>query len=123
MKLLFITLIIILSGCASNGFLMAKPEVLLYGKTYPSKNLDAETEIFETSRPKQEYIEIAKITCGDTEDSWNLKQILIKAREIGADAIIITGKSGSHGAGVPIGDMSYVATQDYGISAIAIKYE
>ncbi len=41
---LFAVMIIALSmtGCASNGFLMAKPKVLEYGQTYPAKNVDAE---------------------------------------------------------------------------------
>jgi hypothetical protein len=122
---LFAVMIIALSmtGCASNGFLMAKPKVLEYGQTCPAKNVDAELEVFRTIRPTQDFVEIAEITRGDTDDSWNLEQIKIKAREVGADAIIITGKSGSHCAGLPIGDMSYVVTEAYGISAIAIKYK
>ncbi|MFA6635573.1 MAG: hypothetical protein WCV56_00485 [Candidatus Omnitrophota bacterium] len=52
-----------------------------------------------------------------------MKQILMKAREIGADAIIVTGKSGSYGVGVPIGNIAYGVSEGYGITAIAIKYK
>ena len=48
---------------------------------------------------------------------------MLKASEIGADAIIIIGRSGSYGSIVPIGNMAYAETEDYGISAIAIKYK
>jgi len=51
-----------------------------------------------------------------------MKQILIKARQIGADGIIILGKSDSYGVGIPIGNMVYVTSESYGIKAIAIKY-
>lgn len=115
--------IICMMGCASNGFLMSRPQVNLYGQTYPGKNIDAKLEVFNTSKPERAYTEIAQITCGDTDDAWNIKQILIKAREIGADAIIIVNKAGSQGVGVPIGNMVYMATENYGISAIAIKYK
>lgn len=122
---LFFTIMSIISimGCASTGFLMAKPQVSLYGQTYPAKSIDAKVDVFNTAKPDRDYIEIAKITCGDTDDSWSIKQVLIKAREIGADAIIIVGKAGSQGVGVPMGNMAYVVTEDYGISAIAIKYK
>jgi len=122
---LFMIIVIMtnLIGCASTGFLMAKPKVTLYGQTYPAKDPDEQVDVFNTYKPDREYTEIAQITCGDTDDSWSMKQILIKAREIGADAIIITGRSGSYGVGVPIGNMAYAVAEGYGISAIAIKYK
>ena len=112
-----------LVGCASTGFLMAKPKITHYGQIYPAKSNSEQVDVFTTSRPNRAYIEIAEITCGDTDDSWNMKQILMKAKELGADAIIVTGKSGSYGVGVPVGNMSYVASEAYGISAIAVKYK
>ena len=118
-----ITFAISLMGCASNGFLMAKPEVITYGQTYPAKSIGAKVDVFNTTKPEKNYIEIAQITCGDTDDSWNMKQILIRAREIGADAIIVTGRSGSYGVGVPVGNIAYGVAEGYGISAIAIKYK
>ncbi len=118
-----IMLMIGLTGCASTGFLMAKPKVAVYGQTYPAKNTDAKVDVFNTAKPDREYTEIAQITCGDTDDSWNMKQRLMKAREIGADAIIVVGKSGSYSVGVPIGNMAYAVAKGYGISAISIKYK
>ncbi len=44
-------------------------------------------------------------------------------REIDADGIIILGKSASGGVGVPIGNMYYVASEEYGMKAIAFKYK
>lgn len=106
-------------ACSSNGFLMAKPEVTIYGQTFPRKGKDEKIDVYQTKTPDKDYLEIAKITCGDTEDSWNMKQILIKAREVGADAIIIIGESGSYG----IGDSSFSVVKGYGMTAVAIKYK
>jgi hypothetical protein len=121
-QLMVIVSIISLIGCASTGFLMATPKVTLFGHTYPAKSVNERIDVYNTAMPDREYTEIAQITCGDTDDSWNMNQILMKAREIGADAIIVTGRSGSYGVGVPIGNMVYATAEGYGISAIAIKY-
>lgn len=69
---------------------MAKPEVLKYGQLFPAKDETEQIDIYSALLPTKEYIEIAQITCKDTEDDWNLKQILIKAREIGADGDIVS---------------------------------
>ena len=65
--LIFLVFAMILVGCASNGFLMAKPEVTIYGKTYPPKGEKKHIDIFQTKLPDRAYIEVAKISCGDTE--------------------------------------------------------
>ena len=71
-------------------------------------------DVFYTTKPDREYTEIARIICGDTDDSWNLEQILMKAREIGADAIIVIGRSCSYGVVVPVGNMAYAEAEGYG---------
>jgi hypothetical protein len=113
----------LICGCASNGFMMAKPSVTLYGGSYPSKKSDAEIEVYQTKKPDSSYVEIGQITCGDTEDDWNMKQILDKARDIGADGIIIVGRSRTYGVGVPVGNMEIATSEGYGITAIAFKYK
>lgn len=102
--LLFIVSSLFFTSCSSTGFLMAKPKVLMYGQAYSAKEADAQIDIYTFVVPNKEYVEIAQITCEDSNDEWNLKQILIKAREIGANGIIIVGK-------------------EYGIKAVAIKYK
>lgn len=101
---------------------MGKAKVVMIGDAYPAKSTDATIDVFYTQVPS-EYIEIAQITCGDTDDEWCLQQIKIKAREIGADAIIIIGKASSYGVGIPIGYTTIVSTESYGINSIAIKYK
>jgi|SRR5690606_7709655 len=120
---IFLALLFITNSCASNGFLMAKPEVTLFGQSYPAKAEHEKIDIFYTNKPTINYIEFAKITCGDTNDKWSIEQISKKAREIGADAIIIVGNAGNYGVGVPIGNSSYVVNESYGITAVAIKYQ
>lgn len=95
---------------------------LLINEPYPAKEENANIEVFITNLPSEVYIELAQISCNDTVDDWCLKQIKIKAREIGADGIIILGKSASNGVGIPIGNMCYVLSEGYGMKAIAFKY-
>jgi precorrin isomerase len=97
---------------------MAKPEVVIYGNAYPPKNEDETIDVYTTILPSQKYIEFAQIVCRDTEDTWNMKQILNEARKIGADGIIVIGKAGSYA----VGSSYYVSSKQYGITAIAIKY-
>ncbi len=120
--LIYLLLSLLFYSCASTGFLMAKAKVNLYRTAFPPKDENAQIDIYRTQTPDKRYIEIGEITCGDTNDKWALKQTLIKARQIGADGIIIIGKSGSSGAGIPIGNIVYVASEGYGINAIAVKY-
>lgn len=118
-----IALGLLLTKCASTGFLMAKPKVTLFGDKYPPKDNTEDIDVFFTGKPTSEYIEFAKITCGDTSDKWNLEQIKKKAGEIGADGVIILGKTGTTGVGIPIGNSVYVVDSDYGMTAIAVKYK
>lgn len=119
----FFVLMLLFPGCASTGFLMAKPKVNLFGNTYPEKDVGATIDVYITNKPTQEYVEFAQITCNDSNDKWNLEQILKKAREIGADAVIIIGKAGSAGVGIPTGYSTYVVSEGYGMTVVAIKYK
>lgn len=119
--ILIIFTVLLFSQCASTGFLMAKAKVTLFGDTFPAKDEDAKIDIFMTNKPNQEYIEFAQITCGDTNDKWSLKQITKKALEIGADGIIIIGKAGSSGVGIPVGNSTYVVSEEYGMTAVALQ--
>jgi hypothetical protein len=117
-------LAIAVSSLCAVVFGCAMPEVTFYGVTYPSKPLDAQIDVYQTALPQREYVEIAMISCGDTDDNWNMKQILEQAREIGADAIIIRGRVGTYGVGVPVGtQMVYGVSEGYGITAVAIRYK
>lgn len=114
----------IFSGCASTGFLMAKPKVTMFvNETYPSKEENAVIDVYRTSKPTKEYVEFAQIICKDTNDKWCLDQISKKAREIGSDEIIIIGRAGTSGVGIPMGYSTYVVNEEYGMTAIAIRYK
>lgn len=110
-------LIILLSSCTS-------AKVTLFGEAYPPKSLDATIDVYSTNKPSVNYKEIGQITCGDeiSSESSNMKQILKKAREIGADGIILIGKAGTSSIGMPVGSFTYYSSESYGIRAIAIKY-
>lgn len=121
--LIFFTASICVCGCKSTGFLMAKANVVMINEAYPAKSEDANIDVYITNTPTSEYIELAQITCNDTDDEWSLNQIKIKAREIGADAIIIMGKASTGGVGVPIGNTYIYSSESYGMRAVAIKYK
>jgi hypothetical protein len=115
-------LLLVFTGCKSTDFLKAKAEVTLISESYPSKEIGTKIDVFITNKPDKEYIEFAMITCKSNNDNWNLEQITKKALEIGADGVIILGKAGSTGLGIPIGNSSYVVSEEYGMTAVAIKY-
>jgi hypothetical protein len=102
---------------------MAKAKVTMYQEAYPPKEDNETIDVYRSKIPDKEYIEFAELSCGDTDENWSMKQIIIKAREIGADGIIIIGRAVSYGIGVPIGNMVYTSSEGYGIRAIAIKYD
>jgi hypothetical protein len=121
--LLLLVPTLLLTNCASTGFLMAKARVTLFAEAYPPRVPGAQIDVFITTKPTQEYVEFAQITCQDTNEQWVLDQIRKKAREIGADGIIIVGKAGTEGVGIPIGNITYIVSEEYGKTAIAIKYK
>lgn len=124
-KICSLFVLLILSGC------MASPEVTMLRESHPPKQATEHIDVFYTKKPDKPYIEIAKIKIGDTEDEWNLKQIKLKAREIGADGVIIIGRVGSYGYGTALGTPSgnfattaiISASEGYGMVAIAIVYK
>src|SRR5690625_266569 len=114
---------LIISSCASTGFLMAKAKVTQFGDSYPQKSEEAKIDVYMTNKPTQEYVEFAQITCGDTNDMCRLEQITKKYREIAAEEIIIIGKAGISGVGIPMSTSIYVVSEEYGMTAVAIKYK
>lgn len=112
----FLIMSLLFMGCAT-------AEIVMYHDSFHPKDPNCQIDVYDTVMPTKEYIEIARISCADTNDSWNMKQIKKKAREIGADAIIMKGRVGSFGMGVPSGNMVIASAENYGIIAIAIKYK
>jgi hypothetical protein len=102
---------------------MARPKVIMFGPAGPPKPADAQIQVFSTTLPDKPYIEIAEITCGDTSSKWNMEQILIQARKIGADAVILKGNVGSYAGAVPVGNMAVAVAEGYGLRAVAIRWK
>lgn len=127
----FTVVIILVFGCPSTGFLMAKPKVTMFREAGHPKAPTDQIDVFYTTRPDRRYEEIARIEVGDTDDDWSMKQIMAKAREIGADGIIIIGRVGSYGfgAGTATDTGTFAATsgfgvgEGYGLTAVAIRYK
>lgn len=124
----------------STLFGCAVVKVVPFGPIYPPKNANANIDIYQTKQPDKKYIEIARIEAPAADDNWNMKHLLLKAKELGADGIIITGRVGSYSimpvygmsSGVVSGsNNSFTAfgsgfgmsvSEAYGLVAIAIKY-
>jgi hypothetical protein len=106
-KLIVVIMLSCLAACA---------HVTMYNQAFPPRSPDAVVDVFRTQKPSREYIEIASIR------SSKLNRIINKARELGADGLIIVEGSHTTGAFVPVGD-TYIYSQDRSIEAIAIKYK
>jgi hypothetical protein len=111
-----------LGGCASSGFLNPRPSVTLYGPALPSRDKGAEVEMFQTQRPERPYSEIARIETTHGDDAWGMKQILAKARELGADGVIVVGSTRKAVEQVPGAAQNMTVVRPYGISAIALRF-
>jgi hypothetical protein len=107
------------AGCVT----VSKYTTLKYTPTDANK-----IEVYSTSIPKKEYIELAEISC--LSDVMKLKE---EAAKLGADAIIITGTAGTihhpdtyNFSGGTSGNFSGVHSggysEQYGIRCIAIKF-
>jgi hypothetical protein len=106
-KLLLSMTMILFCGCAS---------VTMYHEAFPPKAASEQIDIYRTQTPNREYIEIAQISFDDGFSAQDdLNTVVKKAKEIGADAIIITG-----GSRIKYNGSS--AHED-GVKAIAIKYK
>ncbi len=98
--------------------------IVMLSSAYPAKAEDALIEVFVTNKPSKEYIEIALIKYDSewTEEA-TLNTIKAKARKMGADALIITGRVGSSGVVYTTGNVAFVSTETSGFAAVAIKYK
>ncbi len=122
---------LVVTGCTSTGFLMASPDVTMIGKAGAPKSPTANIDIYYTNKPEKKYEEIAIVKVGDTDDDWSIKQIKLKARELGGDGAIIIGRAGSYvfvtGAGSGTNSFSTStgvgAGESYGLEAIVIRYK
>jgi len=106
--LIFLTIFI---SCSSVDFLRYS-----YQTFEPTK----EVQIFQTNRPEKEYIELGLLTAKDENNA--LKHLKDKAKEIGANAIIILGKKNKGTVVVPIGNMAYGVPVNR-LEAVAIRYK
>ena len=118
--------IFLLCGC------MAEPQVIMLGNPGTPKTEAEDVDIYYATRHEQDYREIARIEVGDTNDEYCMGQILLKARGMGADGVIVLGRSGSYsyvsetGARRTIGNTTTSSGvgvgAGHGLAAVAIRY-
>lgn len=79
-----------------------------------------EVEIFQTKPPEKDYIELGILSVEAGDDA--IIDLKNKAREIGANAIIILGEKNKGTVAVPIGNMAYGVPVNE-LEAVAIRYK
>lgn len=80
MKRLFCILLLLAAGCTP-------VTVMRYNKVYPPTS---SVEVFRTARPERPYTEIAELEVRSHKKA--IESLVKKARELGADAIIVMGE-------------------------------
>ncbi len=88
---------------------------VMYREPFTAKPPTEQIEVYRMQQPSRSYIEIGEISFDQGYSAQNdLDTVIRKAREIGADAIIVTGGS----------RMKFHGTSAHadGVKAIAIKY-
>ena len=106
-----------LFGCGACAHSPRVAEWYNQQKLEPTQNV----EVFRTQRPTRAYIELAELQVDD-RNRKPTEALVQKAREIGADAIIMTGQGGNRQVFVPMGGMM-IGRRLTSTSAIAIKYK
>ena len=123
MKKLVLLLVLLLAGCAT-------VEVVKYNQPFPPKGLDAQIDVYDTAQPEKPYVEIGKLKYVSTStinEEKAIGELKVKARELGADGIILKGFTESTVSTytIPVGGSSDSSTstpkKDY--VGIAIKYK
>jgi hypothetical protein len=118
MKNIVLVSALLFSGC------MATPRVLMLNQPFSAKNATANIEIYSNSFPDKPFTEIAQISCDDTSEEYCLNQLKIKAREIGADAIILKDKKIKSSGITYVAPGNAVETSfESGMIGIAIRYK
>jgi len=79
-----------------------------------------EVEVFHTIPPKKDYIELGLLSAEDGDDA--VSDLKNKAKEIGANAIIILGEKNKGTVAIPIGNMAYGVPVNE-LEAVAIRYK
>jgi hypothetical protein len=114
-KLLFLVLAVFMMGCAAS--------VSLYREPFPAKADYANIDVYRTAKPDKAYIEIGELKFNSSSDTINIKKLKKAARKMGADGIIIIGGAGQNGAGIAIGKIVMIGSEEKGMKAVAIKYK
>lgn len=114
---LFAVIVIFLSACMSMAVLV------LDGQPYPAKIDSVQIDVYRSIKPSKAYIEVGEISCKDTNKEWALNQLKIKAREIGADGLIILGPGATSSGGCLVGNVVVSSSESHGYNAIAIRYK
>ena len=116
--IIILALSFLLSSCYSVDFVRYSDE------SYPESN---NVEVFRSKPVDKEYIELGELSLRVKKGLFsNQEDVVIKlkekAREIGANAIIILGEEKEGSVIVPVGDV-YTSVDKRYIKAIAIRYK
>lgn len=79
-----------------------------------------EVEVFQTNPPEKEYTELGLLSTETGDDA--IIDLKNKAKEIGANAIIIIGEKNKGTVAMPVGNMAYGIPINE-LEAVAIRYK
>lgn len=80
-------------------------------------------EVFETHLPDKPYRELARVECPDQDHAYCRTMAIKAARQLGADALILIGPSGTQGAAFTWSGITEGASQPVGLVAVAVAYK
>ncbi|MCW9705803.1 hypothetical protein [Fodinibius salsisoli] len=79
-----------------------------------------EVKVFQTNPPEKDYMELGLLSAEAGNDA--IVDLKNKAKEIGANAIIILGERNKGTVAMPVGDMAYGVPINE-LEAVAIRYK
>ena len=117
MRLLILLLAILsFSGCTR------RTHSVLYTEPYPPKGQNSKIDVYNTLAPTRPYREIGEIEVR-SNGAKSIKKILLVARRMGADGVILQGPAGTQGSAYAVTDRVVVGrSHSYGKTAVAIVY-
>lgn len=111
--LLFIIMSVILSGCTT-PVKVTRYTTAVFPPTH-------HVEVLHTKAPNRDYVELGELSV-KANDEEAIKHLTEKAKELGADAILLLGERQQGSIAMPVGQM-WMAIPAKRLTAVAIRYQ
>lgn len=115
MNHLLLILALILGGCST------APPVKVKRYTTAVYPPTQHVEVLHTKAPNRDYVELGELSV-KANDEEAIEYLVEKAKELGADAILLLGERQQGSIAMPIGQM-WMAIPAKRLTAVAIRYQ